>query len=72
MDEQILFMSPSDVKIAVSPHNLVGVLLDYGHPSLGLAPGVRLAFELTPTEARDFAAKLLDKAAEAEGSPSRH
>lgn len=72
MDERFLFVAPENIKIAVSPHFLVGVLLDYENEMLGLAPGVKLAVELTPSEARDLAAKLLRKASEAEVKSQQH
>jgi hypothetical protein len=69
-EERVLYLSPDKLQFAISPHGNVGVLLDYPRGELGLVPGLSLALELTPAEARNVAQTLLRKADEAEaGSP---
>lgn len=72
MDERFLFISPEAIKIAVSPRKNVGLLFDYENEILGLAPGLKLAVELTPQEAIDLADRLLRKASEAIDAASQH
>lgn len=71
MDERFLFISPELVRVAVSPQKKVGLLFDYENEILGLAPGLKLAVELTPQEAIDLADKLLRKASEVLGGSSQ-
>lgn len=68
---KILFMSPQNLAFLITPHQTVGMRLDYPAGELGLAPGVILAMEMTPTEARNVAQMLLRKADEAEAGLPR-
>lgn len=64
--ERIYFLSPTGIALMVTLKRTVGVKLDYPRDVTGLVPGLHLGIELTPTEARDFAAWLQRKADEAE------
>ena len=67
-----LVLNPEKLAIAIGPGNDVFVQLQYPHDQTGLAPGVELAIQLTPVQARQFAQKLLRKADEAEAIQPRH
>lgn len=61
-------MSPQGITFAIGPNRNVVLRLDYPRGELGLAPGIVLAMEMTPAEARSIATTLLRKADEAEAS----
>jgi hypothetical protein len=63
-----LVLNPEKLFLAVGPGGDVFVQLQYPHENTGLAPGVELAIQMTPAQARVFANKLLRKADEAEAS----
>jgi len=69
-EERWLLITPSKLVFAISPRRTVAIQLGYEGTELGLAPGVKLAVDLTPAEARSFAMTLLRKANEAEGKES--
>lgn len=69
--ERPLFVAPSDIEVGVTPSGSLSVRLGPPHPSLGFAPGIVLAIELSPSEARSIAALLTRKADEAEAGLSR-
>ena len=62
--DRLLVMSPERLTLATSLGNVL-VNIDHAH-DLGLAPGIHLAMELSPNEARSVARALLRKADEAE------
>lgn len=66
-----LIINPEKLLLAVGPHRHVFVQLRYPHEQTGLAPGVELAIEMTPAQARTFAKKLVRKADEAEAGQPR-
>ena len=70
-EDRWLFLSPDGMAFAISPHRNVAIRLDYPRAETGLAPGIHLAIELTPTEARNVAHILLRKAGEAEAGLPR-
>jgi hypothetical protein len=70
-EERFLFLSPNGVRFGITPNRNVSVGFAY-EEGLGLSPGLRLAMELTPQEAREIARLLNKKADEAEGITSRH
>jgi hypothetical protein len=63
-EDRLLVMSPERLTLATSLGNVL-VNIDHAH-DLGLAPGIHLAMELSPNEARSFARALVRKADEAE------
>jgi hypothetical protein len=63
-EDRLLVMSPERLTLATSLGGNVLVNIDHPH-DLGLAPGIHLAMELSPNEARSFARALLRKADEA-------
>lgn len=65
-----LIINPERLLLAIGPERQVFVQLQYPHDQTGLAPGVELAIQMTPAQAREIAKKLLRKADEAESSPS--
>ena len=65
--DRLLVMSPERLTFATSPGGNVLVNIDHAH-DLGLAPGIHLAMELSPNEARPVARALLRKADEAEAT----
>jgi len=71
-EEQWLVLSPRNLIFGISPDGSVVVRLGYEDTALGLAPGVALAMEMTPGEARIVGHSLLRKADEAEARGSRH
>ena len=70
-EEKFLFLSPNGMSFGVTPNRNVSVGFAYDE-ALGLAPGLRLAMELSPQEALDIAALLNKKADEALGVTTRH
>ena len=70
-EERYLFLSPDKLAFLITPKRTVGVRLDYPRDETGLAPGLHLAIELTPTEARTVGRTLLRKADEAEAGLPR-
>jgi hypothetical protein len=66
-EDRLLVMSPQRLTFTTSQSGNVLVNIDHAH-DLGLAPGIHLAMELSPNEARSFARALLRKADEAEGT----
>jgi|HubBroStandDraft_2_1064218.scaffolds.fasta_scaffold00063_28 hypothetical protein len=71
-EERWLFLSPQSLIFGINPKRNVSIRLDYDRTELGLAPGVHLAMELTPAEARQLASVLFRKADEAEASQPQH
>jgi hypothetical protein len=71
VEERYLYLSPEKLAFIVTPHRTIGMRLDYPPGELGLAPGIRLAMEMSPTEARNVAGVLLRKADEAEAGLPR-
>lgn len=65
-EERWLFLSPEGLTFGISPKRNVAIKLDYPREDTGLAPGLHLAIELTPAEARSVADVLTRKANEAE------
>jgi hypothetical protein len=65
--DRLLVMSPERLTFATSVDGKVLVNIDHAH-DLGLAPGIHLAMELSPNEARSVARALLRKADEAEAT----
>lgn len=70
-EERFLFLSPQGLRFGVTPARNVSVGFQYDS-ALGLSPGLNLAMELTPNEARRIAAMLYKKADEAEGTTTPH
>jgi hypothetical protein len=66
-EDRLLVMSPERLTFATSLGGNVLVNIDHAH-DLGLAPGIHLAMELSPNEARSIARTLLRKADEAEAT----
>jgi hypothetical protein len=64
--ERWLFLNPDKLAFVISPNGNVAIRLDYPRDETGLAPGIVLAMELTPDEARNVAEVLVRKAEEAE------
>jgi hypothetical protein len=63
-----LVLNPERLLLAVGPGGDVFVQLQYPHGETGLAPGIELAIQMTPAQAREIAKKLSRKADEAEAS----
>jgi len=61
-----LILNPEQLLLAIGPGDNVYVQLQYPHDQTGLAPGVELAIQMTPAQAREIAQKLIHKADEAE------
>ena len=68
---RLLFLPPDRLGVLITPHRTIGLRLDYDREDTGLAPGVTLAVELTPNEARHLAEVLQRKADEAEAGLPR-
>jgi hypothetical protein len=69
--ERPLFIAPQELAVGVMPNRNVSLRLGPPHPSLGFAPGIVFAVELSPAESRDLASRLMRKADEAEGGSSQ-
>lgn len=67
-----LVLNPERLVLAIGPGNNVYVQLQYPHEETGLAPGVELAIQMAPAQARAFARQLARKADEAEAQQSQH
>jgi hypothetical protein len=70
-EERFLFLSPTGIRFGVTPNRNVSIGFAYDK-ELGLSPGLQLAMELTPSEARGIAAMLNKKADEAQGTTIQH
>jgi hypothetical protein len=67
-----LILNPQGLKLAVGPGNNVLVRLDYPQThQAGLDPGVELAIEMTPAQAREVGQRLAREADEAEAAQRR-
>jgi hypothetical protein len=62
-EERVLYLSPEEIQVSINERRNVGVLFPY--------PGIHLALELTPMEARRLADTLRKKADEAEAGVPR-
>jgi len=65
-EEQWLVLSPRGLVYAIGLNGNVVIRLDYDGTLLGLAPGIVLAMEMTPDEARLVGRTLVRKADEAD------
>jgi hypothetical protein len=63
-----IFFAPEEFRVGIAPTGNVALALGKPGPSLGFAPDLVFAAELTPDEARTIARLLLRKADEAEGA----
>ncbi len=72
VEERWLVLSPRQLEFGINPKRNVTIRLDYDRTELGLAPGVVLAMEMTPAEARSIANVLARKADEAEAESFQH
>ena len=71
-DERWLMITPKQIGIqANQSHRAVMLGLDVSDPNLGLAPGLSIGCQLSPSEARQMAEALVRKADEAEAGLPR-
>ena len=63
---RIHYVTADRLEVGTNERGEVAVRFDFPGTDLGLAPGLSLAAQLSPEEARDLAAVLLQKADEAE------
>jgi hypothetical protein len=72
MGEALLFLSPKKMRVAVFSEETIGIIFDDENADADLAPGLKLAVELTPLEALALADILLRKTSEVIGKQSEH
>jgi hypothetical protein len=66
--ERTSFCQANQLGIGITPNGNLSLRLGKPDPSLGVDPEISLAAELTPDQARQLAAALVRKAAEAEAA----
>lgn len=73
MEEKFVLIEPSALSIEINPiSGKIGVLFGAPDEELGLAPNVKLALELTPDQARELAARIIQKTLEADAARRPH
>ena len=70
-DERIFYLTADRLEVGTNERGEVAIQFDFPGSDLGLAPGLSLAAQLSPQEARDLAAALLRKADDAEAGLPR-
>lgn len=71
-DKKWVIITPQQIEAAaISPTHSVLLKLDVSAADTGLAPGLVLALEFSPSQAREFGRMLLRKADEAEAGLPR-
>ncbi len=70
--EKWLVINPQQTRLALTEdHRTVLLMFDVSDPSLGLAPGLGVSLEMSPSQARTLGQSLSRKADEAEAGLPR-
>ena len=68
---RIFYLTADRLEVGTNERGEVAIRFDFPGADLGLAPGLSLAAQLSPQEARDLAEALLRKADDAEAELPR-
>lgn len=68
---RIFYLTADRLEVGTNERGEVAIRFDFPGSDLGLAPGLSLAAQLSPQEAREIAWRLLSKADDAEAESPR-
>jgi hypothetical protein len=66
-----LTLTPKSLDLGITPGRTVAMRFHFKGDEIGLAPGIGVAIQMTPAEARRIAQVLARKADQAEAGPSQ-
>ena len=69
---RIFYVTADRLEVGTNERGEVAIRFDFPGADLGLAPGLSLAAQLSPQEAREIARRLLSKADDVEAELSPH
>ena len=69
---RIFYVTADRLEVGTNERGEVAIRFDFPGSDLGLAPGLSLAAQLSPQEAREIARRLLSKADDVEAELSPH
>ena len=69
---RIFYLTADRLEVGTNERGEVAIRFDFPGSDLGLAPGLSLAAQLSPQEAREIARRLLSKADDVEAELSLH